>query len=744
MSRLGFKLSPGGPLCRAMGIKTVFVNIDWKRSRHQNAKSAQRNLKLLADTIESIVSRMQPAVLCMCEVGEAATTLDGDHLQQVATTAMKAWEGVATKHVSLKALYDLNAPYMTIYNEQEAVCTQHRILRKLFTAHGHPRTAQAFLCRGVGARGIAVGIINVHAPSGKTKLTDTQRATLLRSLLQTNSTAMPGRPLGRGRFIVGGDMNTGSHALGQMLEALHQDNLLGSPAGVMEPVMPRHGDACVLCGVVAKTLDETAVNHDKQHVPYGVEWETTASEEKSDVTTPKGLRPDSWSPRPILRRHAESYVTTPLAQTAASRLASSLATEQTRPGNEASSPEKELAAPTIGFGSLQCAHEVLDWEDVTEQQPLPEDKGIAQTAASRLPPSLATEQTGLGNEAASPEKELAAPTIRFGSLQCEDEVPDRGDVTKQQPLPEDKLLAYSIVNEFLGKVTYENPKAEGILLKVLDDASSWSEEQQSRIKEVFDPIFFHFPLGLGDRTVWNPREAAKYIRYWGWLATKRDEVQAGANSRGAVFAKEQIQQVWAICFEKFKTTLRPDQREKKWTYYKSCFESALRKEAGSTFVVNAIWEVGLPPLPAFATEPRRVLSLLELEAVPRAIHDILVWLDSIAATLIKHRSTPEYAIAKRKSGHTHGVSGLDATEQQMMHTIRTIKRDIQQAATLAKQWDRKELTHEQCQSWQWRLLTAHWDGSLRARLEAATAEYPADLCRKPTVALSSSSSMLAR
>ena len=40
-----------------------------------------------------------------------------------------------------------------------------------------------------------------------------------------------------------------------------------------------------------------------------------------------------------------------------------------------------------------------------------------------------------------------------------------------------------------------------------------------------------------------------------------------------------------------KTTLRPGQLKRSW---KSCFESKLRNEAGSRFVVNAIWEVGLP------------------------------------------------------------------------------------------------------------------------------------------------------
>ena len=43
---------------------------------------------------------------------------------------------------------------------------------------------------------------------------------------------------------------------------------------------------------------------------------------------------------------------------------------------------------------------------------------------------------------------------------------------KRQPLPEDKQLAYSVVNEILSKITFDNPQAEDMLLVALEDESS--------------------------------------------------------------------------------------------------------------------------------------------------------------------------------------------------------------------------------------------------------------------------------
>ena len=116
----------------------------------------------------------------------------------------------------------------------------------------------------------------------------------------------------------------------------------------------------------------------------------------------------------------------------------------------------------------------------------------------------------------------------------------------------------------------------------------------------------------------------------------------------------------------------------------------MRGEAGHVFVTNAIWTIGLPRLPPFATEQR--LSAQGLHAVPEAIQNVLEWLDRIASVLLKHHTTKEYQEALRKSGVEHGQSGLSATELETRAAIRKAKFDMRTAKELAKQWDNGTLT----------------------------------------------------
>ena len=98
--------------------------------------------------------------------------------------------------------------------------------------------------------------------------------------------------------------------------------------------------------------------------------------------------------------------------------------------------------------------------------------------------------------------------------------------------------------------------------------------------------------------------------------------------------------------EDIKKEERADQQGKKWSYYKSCAHAKMKREAGHVFVANAIWTIGLPRLPPFATEQRRSsatdLSDTDLEAVSEAIHSVLEWLDRIANALLNHHASPEY------------------------------------------------------------------------------------------------------
>ena len=69
----------------------IFVNIDWKRSRHDNPTCTNKNLKKLARTTASIVTNMQPAVICCCEVGTAMFPMTRDQMSEMAQTMTEAW-----------------------------------------------------------------------------------------------------------------------------------------------------------------------------------------------------------------------------------------------------------------------------------------------------------------------------------------------------------------------------------------------------------------------------------------------------------------------------------------------------------------------------------------------------------------------------------------------------------------------------------------------------------------------------
>ena len=172
----------------------------------------------------------------------------------------------------------------------------------------------------------------------------------------------------------------------------------------------------------------------------------------------------------------------------------------------------------------------------------------------------------------------------------------------------------------------------------------------------------------------------------------------------------------------------------------------MRRQAGHVFVANAIWMIGLPPLPPFATEQLRSppaeqrhdpqLSAQDLEAVPEAIQSVLEWLDRIASVLLTHRTTKEYQAVLRKSGVAHGQSGLSATEQKTRAAIRKAKFDMRTAKALAKQWADGTLTGNSCCHWQTTLLRAYWDGSLRKHSNEATSQGSADtMCRTPSLAI---------
>ena len=113
----------------------VFINIDWKSSRHRTVNARNRNAKKLRDTIGSVVRNMQPTILCMCEVGTPTDLLSQDQTKEVERIVMGAWTGAA-KNVKLRSLFSVEAPYMTIYNCKEIACSDHSMMNELYDANG--------------------------------------------------------------------------------------------------------------------------------------------------------------------------------------------------------------------------------------------------------------------------------------------------------------------------------------------------------------------------------------------------------------------------------------------------------------------------------------------------------------------------------------------------------------------------------------------------------------------------------
>ena len=73
----------------ALAANVVFINIDWKATRH-NKRRLKANMLLLSNTIFGVVCNMNPAMICMCEVGLAKYPLTLEQMQQGAGACSKA------------------------------------------------------------------------------------------------------------------------------------------------------------------------------------------------------------------------------------------------------------------------------------------------------------------------------------------------------------------------------------------------------------------------------------------------------------------------------------------------------------------------------------------------------------------------------------------------------------------------------------------------------------------------------
>ena len=199
-------------------------------------------------------------------------------------------------------------------------------------------------------------------------------------------------------------------------------------------------------------------------------------------------------------------------------------------------------------------------------------------------------------------------------------------------LPVEKRMIYVIVNAFLNNITFYHSQAEDLIVAALNDETRLTPSTLLHMQEVFSQIFFEYPNGLNDRSVWVPRDTCQYIRQWYRLASMREMVipHANATEHGIEFDKTQVTQIFKKYMDDMKKNLRPNQLGKKWAYYKSIAEAKMRREAGHVYIANAIWTIGLPRMEQFATDQARFsatdqdaqLSDQDLEALPWAIQSV--------------------------------------------------------------------------------------------------------------------------
>ena len=486
-------------------------------------------------------------------------------------------------------------------------------------------------------------------------------------------------------------MNTYPIALSRVLYGCGSNGWLQTQWRIHEPIFGMHGDLCVVGGFDAETLTTRAVNHDPQHVPYGICWL-----ESNEAIEQRALR----------KMLAESAREERATRWAAWHNRSTL-----KPVGQSRWTRGEA------MGSAHCS--------------IAGDTNMEEPAAAAA--GAATEHSQDDSAPEMDSQNLPADTKKTSCRGAEDSEEESTSEMASQETPSDKKMIYSIVNEFLGNMTFYNPEAEALLHAALIDESSLPASMQGRLHEVFSPIFFYFPKGVKDRSVWQPRNTSQYIAEWYRLASMRSRFGRATEDSGQL-NKEQVAEIFKGYIADMKTNLLPHQRNKDGAYYRSCASAKLRNEAGSTFVANAIWAIGLPPLPRCLTDEReRRLSEGDLEAVPRAIDSVLKWLDRLATALTVHHTTKEYQNAVRKAGHARGETGLTAAEQETREAIRRAKGDIRTAKYLATQWEAHSLMPGLL--WQQTLLHAYWNGSLDRRLEEVSRQGSGDtMCRSPVFA----------
>ena len=708
----------------------VFCNIDWKTSRH-NETARKKNLRILDSTVASIVQFMEPAVLCLSEVGQAGQGMSTIQLDEMVQVIYAAW---IRKSDGSPELENARAPaYLTIWDKKRITCFAfHRIVG--LVAEHPSRTAQAFVCRRSGLQPDAqakdaVSVVNAHFAAGTEKLTDERRKQSLKKCLGTPFAILPkanatelanglpaydpayglttlpssyhsiGPTKGASRCILGGDMNTQPGLMSALLGTLRNDNILTattSQTQFAEGVHKKHGDLVVCFQVDLRPTEalpndwRLAENHDPMHDPVlvSIDWSLPL-----------------FSPAP--RESLQIHMSMP---------------------NNANRFKPDDNVHSLADESGRCYRAQSD-----DQQDASYPKPRAETVLP--PPTQPIEHKPVS----SPPTEHT-PVSSPRSLQTALESAQRRQLESEAascyraPPPDaHEDATYVIIAAFLEMANFEDHNAE---LAIRQALLNWPPSAaQDFMAEICQPYF----IGGAPAGPYTPRDPAEIVKNWYSFAEIRRQIahtpNADRNADGSPchFPYEGVQACWEKYIQWFYRHERND-KQKNFTMAqcRGPAQARMRKLCGSRFAVYAIWEIGMPHLSndAFATSVLQACIgtghpvassttglATEHSAYYQAACKILQWLQQMATSVQIHKSSPEYAIQTRQVGNVKRQSALTEQEKQDKLLLQDAKSNLKRAQKLNKEVETYKRHWHQLRDWERKLLRNYREGNLQATVQ---------------------------
>ena len=743
----------GGPNANAVatehgGVPITFVNIDWKRSRHnpRNRGTPLRNLTLLKTTITSIVRNHRPAIICLCEVGECGAGMTDAHMEVLVQTITEAWQNAEAENnvadtersaTKLATAWSSGHPYLTIWDRSQVECFKFRVVKVWL--QDPERVAQVF---GIKAPGLQADVVNIHSPaSAKRALTGPARKGILATLLKCHSAYHSGT-IGQGSSILGGDMNTGHDTLSLIMGSLK--HLLQSDAKFHFhiPRNAEHGDLAICINVDTLNAFHEAENHDPRHIPVGMR------------VYPASPAPQEANPEHASAGSGMSYCSVPPGSPLASHT-SSIGPDATLPSNQSTATERALVnadarAPerpdkpnavteqtsshqpdghglTLKKSRWTRASRTLDW-CLSPSDSNEECVAKVRFSSAAAPPARSEEHEhkGTGHLRPSYYQQSAATERARDSHQRDDAEPlqqqDDSETCEDTELAANREKLYCSIAVLLWNANFESPDVEDVLVHVIQEQYIDNHDFIDTLETICHPFFLVQRAQHGSQ--WDPKDPICIVQKMLWYDGFRQRVlQSRVQPNDTPITEPEVAQCYKDYLLWFaENTLTPEQNPGN---IRNMASARMHRDLGNRHAPFAIWEHGMPRL----SEPLRTAVLQsELTAVnkrglQRHIHYIIEWLQRMARSIEDHKNTTKYKDSVRKSG-SYKQSGINAAEHDIKERLATLAKDKHRAKVLYDKWDSRS-------GWSAygerdaALLWSFWHGELDNGIRAAKRERDA-------------------